>query len=256
MDKVSRQKPSPKSEQNIVYGMRPVIEAIDAGRQIDRVLLRAGLQGDLLGELKGRLREAGIPSQYVPVEKLNALTRNNHQGVVAIVSPIEYRDFEPLVQSLLDAGKSPFVVLLDHVTDVRNVGAIARTAVCAGVDALVVPKHGSAQIGADAVKSSAGALMHLPVCREDNLKTVVNVAKALGMQVVVASEKASDSYAAVDYTQPTLLLMGSEDKGVSPELLRLADRHARIPIVGGVQSLNVSVAAALFMYEALRQRGE
>lgn len=254
MDKVFRQKSSQHDERTIVYGIRPVIEAIDAGRQIDRVLLRTGLQGELLGELKNRVRNAGIPSQYVPIEKLNALTHNNHQGVVAVVSPIEYQSFEPLVQSLLDAGKSPFVLLLDHVTDVRNVGAIARTAVCAGVDALVVPKHGSAQIGADAVKSSAGALMHLPVCREDNLKTVVNVAKAMGMQVVVASEKAKDSYRSIDYCQPTLLLMGSEDKGVSPELLRLADRHACIPIKGEVQSLNVSVAAALFMYEALRQR--
>lgn len=254
MEKVYRPKNAPKRESTLVYGLRPVIEAIDAGRQIDRVFFRAGLQGDLVGDLKNRIREAGLPSQYVPVEKLNALTPNNHQGVVALVSPIEYRSFETVAQTLLDAGKAPFIVLLDHVTDVRNVGAVARSAECAGVDALVVPKHGSAQIGADAVKSSAGALMRLPVCREDNLKTVVNTAKAMGLQVVVASEKASASYIDVDYTRPTLLLMGSEDKGVSPDLLRLADSHARIPIVGEIQSLNVSVAAALFMYEALRQR--
>lgn len=254
MDKAYRQKTSQHSEPATVYGIRPVIEAIDAGRQIDRVLLRTGLQGDLVGELKSRIREAAIPSQYVPVEKLNALTRNNHQGVVALMAPIEYQSFEPLVQSLLDEGKNPLVVLLDHVTDVRNVGAVARSAECAGVDALVVPAHGSARIGADAVKSSAGALMRIPVCREENLKTVVNTAKAMGLQVVVASEKASVDYHSVDYTKPTLIVMGAEDKGVSNDLLRLSDCRARIPIVGDIQSLNVSVAAALFMFEALRQR--
>ena len=240
---------------HIVYGIRPVLEAIDAGRQIDRVLLRVGLQGDLVGELRARIKEVGLPSQYVPVEKLNALTRNNHQGVVALMAPIEYHNFETLLQTLLDQGKMPFVVLLDHVTDVRNVGAIARSAECAGVDALVVPAHGSARIGADAVKSSAGALMRLPVCREENLKTVVNMAKAMGLQVVVASEKASVDYRSVDFRQPTLLVMGAEDKGVSNDLLRLSDCRARIPIVGDIQSLNVSVAAALFMFESLSQRG-
>lgn len=251
MDKTFRQ----KTENNIVYGIRPVMEAIESGQRIDRVLLRSGLQGELSAELKSRLRDSGLPVQYVPVEKLNALTRNNHQGVVAMISPIAYHGFEALVQSLLDQGRQPFAVLLDHITDVRNVGAVARSAECAGVDALVVPAHGSAQIGADAVKSSAGALMRIPVCREDNLKTVVHTAKAMGLQVVAASEKASVSYLEVDYARPTLLLMGAEDKGVSNDLLRLSDCRARIPIVGGIQSLNVSVAAALFMYEALRQRG-
>ena len=171
-----------------------------------------------------------------------------------MVSAIVYRSFETLVQQLLDAGRAPFVVLLDHVTDVRNVGAVARSAECAGVDALVVPAHGSARIGPDAIKSSAGALLRMPVCREDNLKTTVNMAKAMGLQVIVASEKARVGYSDIDYRKPTLLLMGSEDRGVSPELLKMSDQWARIPIVGSVQSLNVSVAAALFMFEALRQR--
>lgn len=246
----------PDTDDTWVYGIRPIIEALDAHRPIDKVLLRTGSAGgDMLALLRQRLSDEHIPIQYVPVEKLNALTHNaNHQGVAASVSPIVYRSFEPVVQQLLDAGKVPFVVLLDHVTDVRNVGAIARSAECAGVDALVVPTHGSARIGADAVKSSAGALLRLPVCREANLKSTVNMAHAMEMQVVVASEKGRVHYGEIDYRVPTLLLMGSEDKGVSPDLMRLADHWARIPIVGAIQSLNVSVAAALFMFEALRQR--
>ena len=250
--KPSRQ--SQKNDDHIVYGLRPGIEAVDSGRQIDKVLLRTGMQGDNTGELRQRLREANIPIQYVPVEKLNSLTKNNHQGVVAIISPIVYHDFATIAQQSLDEGRTPFFVLLDHVTDVRNVGAIARTAECAGMDALVVPAHGSAQIGADAIKSSAGALLRIPVCREDNLKSVVNLAKQMSFQVVAATEKAAGSYLSVDFTKPTLLMMGAEDRGISNDLLRLADQRAAIPVRGEIQSLNVSVAAAVFIFEALRQR--
>lgn len=251
MDKTSNNE---NRRQQLVCGLRPVIEAIASGAQIDRIFIQNGLSGTLAGELKGAIRDAQLPFQYVPVEKLNRLTRANHQGVVATISPIEYQSFLDIVPMLFEQGRQPFVVLLDHVTDVRNLGAIARTAECTGVDAIVVPDHGSAQINEEAVKSSSGALLRIPVCREQNLKTVVNFAKQSGLQVVAATEKGADNYLAVDFTQPTLLIMGAEETGISNELLKLADRRAKLPILGQVQSLNVSVAAAVFMYEVLRQR--
>lgn len=244
------------TKQQLVYGLRPVIEAVTSGAKIDKVLIQNGLSGDLVFELKSKMRDAGVPFQYVPVEKLDRLTRNNHQGVVATISPIEYQSFMDVVPMLFEQGKTPFVVLLDHVTDVRNMGAIVRTAECAGVDAVVVPDHGSAQINEDAVKTSSGALLRMPICREPNLKTVVNFAKQSGLQVVAATEKGSQSYLSVDFTCPTLLIMGAEETGISNELLKMSDARAKLPIKGEIQSLNVSVAAAVFMYEVVRQRDE
>lgn len=237
-----------------IYGLRPVIEAIDGGTQIDRVLLQNGLSGPLAGDLKGRIRDKGIPFQFVPPEKLDRMTKGNHQGVVALISPIVYQQALELVPRLMEGGKPPLVLLLDHVTDVRNFGAIVRTAECAGADAVIIPDHGSAQVGDDAVKTSSGALLRMPICREANLKTVLNLARQCGMQIVAATEKGATDYLEVDFRQPTLLVMGAEETGISPELLKLADARAKLPILGQVQSLNVSVAAAVFMYEALRQR--
>lgn len=237
-----------------IYGLRPVMEAIDGGVRIDRVLIQNGLTGALATQLKGNIRDKGIPFQFVPEEKLNRLAKGNHQGVVALISPIPFYDAMELIPRLMEGDKTPLVLLLDHITDVRNFGAIVRTAECAGVDAVVVPDHGSAQIGNDAVKTSSGALLRVPVCRENNLKTVLNLARQCGMQVVAATEKGASDYVEVDFTQPTLLIMGAEETGISPELLKLSDIRAKLPIMGQVQSLNVSVAAAIFMYEALRQR--
>lgn len=242
-------------KQQVVCGMRPVLEAIEADSQIDKILLQTTLDGQLSKELRTKARERNLPVQFVPVERLNAITGANHQGVVALIAPIAYRSFADMLQSIQEGGKQPFFLMLDHVTDVRNLGAIARTAECAGVDAIIVPDHGSAQIGADAIKSSSGALLRLPVCREANLKTVINLALQTGLQVCAATEKGSTSYVAVDFRKPTLLVMGSEDKGISTEVLKLCDVRAKLPIVGQVQSLNVSVAAGIFMYEVLRQRG-
>ena len=227
------------------------MEAIGSGQQVERVLIQNGLNSSLLGELRALMKEHDLPFQYVPVEKLNKMTTGNHQGVVAVIAAVKYHSFMELVETL---DENALVVLLDHITDVRNMGAIARTAECTGVSALVVPDHGSAALNEDAVKTSSGALLRLPVCREQNLKTVVNLAKQYGFQVVAATEKGADDYTAVDFTQPTLLIMGSEDTGISPEVLRLCDVRARLPICGQVQSLNVSVAAGVFMYEVLRQR--
>ena len=243
-----------QNNSQVVYGLRPVIEAIESGRQIDKVLMQNGLSGDLANVLKAKIRQAGVPFQYVPTEKLNRMAEGNHQGVVALIAAIGYYSFIDLVPNMIEEGKSPLVVLLDHITDVRNMGAIARTAECAGVDALIVPDHGSAAINQDAIKTSSGALLRLPICRESNMKTVVNLAKQCGMQVVASTEKGSVYYREVDFSFPTLLIMGNEEYGISRELLKMSDIMAYLPIVGDVSSLNVSVAAGVMMYEALGQR--
>lgn len=240
-----------QNRQQIIYGLRPVIEAIASGAQIERVLIQNGLNSSLLNELRTKIKECDIPFQYVPVEKLNKMTTGNHQGVVATIAAVKYHSFMELVETLDDKA---LVVLLDHVTDVRNMGAIARTAECAGVAALVVPDHGSAALNEDAVKTSSGALLRLPVCREQNLKTVVNLAKQYGYQVVAATEKGAVHYRDVDFTKPTLLIMGNEETGISPEMLKMSDVRAKLPIIGEVASLNVSVAAGVMMYEALEQK--
>ena len=240
-----------QSKQQIIYGLRPVIEALGSGQQVERVLIQNGLNSSLLNELRTKLKEHDIPFQYVPVEKLNKMTTGNHQGVVATIAAVKYHSFMQLMETLEEPS---VVVVLDHVTDVRNMGAIARTAECTGVAALVVPDHGSAAINEDAIKTSSGALLRLPVCREQNLKTVVNLAKQCGYQVVAATEKGAVHYREVDFRKPTLLIMGNEETGISTELLKMSDVRAKLPIVGEVASLNVSVAAGVFMYEALEQR--
>lgn len=253
-----KQSPNPQADSRpsstVIYGLRPVMEAIEGGVRIDRVMLQNGLTGALATQLKSLVHDKGIPFQFVPEEKLNRMARGNHQGVAALISPIPFHDAMELIPSLMESKCNPLVLLLDHITDVRNFGAIVRTAECAGVDAVIVPDHGSAQISNDAVKTSSGALLRVPVCRESNLKTVLNLAHQTGMQVVAATEKGASDYLDVDFTQPTLLIMGAEEKGISPELLKMSDIRAKLPIMGQVQSLNVSVAAAVFVYEALRQR--
>lgn len=244
-----------QSKQQIIYGLRPVVEAISGGVQVERVLLQNGLNSSLLNELRAQMKEHEIPFQYVPVEKLNKMSTGNHQGVVAIIAAVKYHSFVDLLEgSLLSTHHSPLIVLLDHITDVRNMGAIARTAECTGVSALIVPDRGSAAMNEDAIKTSSGALLRLPVCREQNLKTVVNLAKQYGYQVVAATEKGVIHYRAVDFSQPTILIMGNEETGISSELLKMCDIRAKLPIVGEVASLNVSVAAGVFMYEALEQQ--
>ena len=240
-------------KQQIVYGLRPVIEAIASGQQVERVLIQNGLNSSLLNELRNKMKECDIPFQYVPVEKLNKMTAGNHQGVVATIAAVKYHSLVEILEGMQDT-KAPLLVLLDHVTDVRNMGAIARTAECTGVAALIVPDRGSAALNEDAVKTSSGALLRLPICREQNLKTVVNLAKQYGCQVVASTEKGAVHYRNVDFRQPTLLIMGNEETGISPELLKMSDVRAKLPIVGEVQSLNVSVAAGVMLYEALEQR--
>lgn len=240
-----------QNKQQIVYGLRPVIEAVASDQQVERVLIQNGLNSSLLNELRTKLKEHDIPFQYVPVEKLNKMTTGNHQGVVATIAAVKYHAFMELVETLPETA---LVVLLDHITDVRNMGAIARTAECTGVSALILPDRGSAALNEDAIKTSSGALLRLPLCREQNLKTVVNLAKQYGYQIVAATEKGAVHYRTVDFRRPTLLILGNEETGISPELLKMSDVRAKLPIVGDVASLNVSVAAGVFMYEALEQR--
>lgn len=228
------------------------MEALASGVQVERVLLQNGLNSSLLGELRARMSERGIPFQYVPAEKLDKMVAGNHQGVVATIGAVKYHALMDLIETL---PENALLVMLDRITDVRNMGGIARTAECTGVSAIIVPDHGSAAMNEDAVKTSSGALLRLPVCREQNLKTVVNLVKQYGYQVVAATEKGAVHYREVDFSRPTLLIMGNEETGISQELLKLSDVRAKLPMVGEVASLNVGVAAGVFMYEALEQRG-
>ncbi len=237
-----------------IFGLRAIMEAIDAGRTIDKILLRRELGGELAKELLDKIKEYEIVTQRVPVEKLNRITMKNHQGAIAILSPVGYQKLDNIIPALYEEGKTPLVVVLDGVTDARNFGAIARSADCAAVDAIVIPERGSASATSDAVKASAGALFYVPVCRERDVLTAVRKLKENGYLVVGASEKGANSYVDVDYTVPTAIVMGAEDTGISPEVLRMCDTLAAIPILGNIGSLNVSVAAGVMLYEAVRQR--
>lgn len=238
-----------------IFGLRAVIEAIEAGKDIDKVLIRKDLAGgDLSRELLAKIKEYGVISQRVPLEKLNRITMKNHQGCIALLSAVTYYKLEQVVPSLYEEGMLPFIVLLDGITDTRNFGAIARTAECAGVDAIVIPERHSVSVNGDAVKTSAGALLHLPVCREASIEEAVKYLKDSGFTVVGATEKGRDEYTDADYTGPVAIVMGAEDTGISDGVLRLCDSLAAIPIIGSIGSLNVSVAAGVMMYEAVRQR--
>lgn len=237
-----------------IFGIRAVMEAIEAGKEIDKVFIRKDLSGELASELFDMIRARGVVTQRVPVERLNRITHKNHQGVIALMSAVTYHRLDHLVPQLFEEGVLPFVVVLDGITDVRNFGAIARTAECAGADAIVIPERGSVSVGADAVKTSAGALHHLPVCRESSTLSAVRYLKASGFNVVAVSEKADINYTTASYTVPTALVLGAEDTGISAEVIRQCDTFVSIPMFGHIGSLNVSVAAGVLMYEVVRQR--
>lgn len=243
-----------KSTNDFIFGTRSVIEAVLAGKEIDKILIRKNIESDLVGELFDVLKGKQIPVQRVPVEKLNRVTMKNHQGVVAFLSAVTYQHLEDIIPTLYEEGKVPFILLLDGITDVRNLGAIARTCECAGVHAIVVPATNSAGINADAVKTSAGALHTLTVCREKTLREAILFLKNSGVHLIAATEKAATDYTEADYSGPTAIVMGAEDTGVSPEHLRLCDELVRIPLYGKIASLNVSVAAGILIYEALKHR--
>ena len=238
----------------MIFGIRAVIEALQAGKDIDKVLVKKELQGDLAKELFAALKGTLIPVQKVPVERLNRITRKNHQGVVAYISAVTYQRVEDWVPFLFEQGKSPLLVMLDGITDVRNFGAIARTCECAAVDAIIIPNKNSVSVNADAVKTSAGALHTLPVCREASLTQTLRYLKESGFHIAAATEKGDYDYSKADYTGPMCIIMGAEDKGVSYDNLALCDEWVKIPMLGQIESLNVSVAAGILVYEAVKQR--
>lgn len=237
-----------------IYGIHAVLEAIDAGKDIDKIFLSKTLNNDTAQEIIDRARALQVPVQRVPVQKIDRITRRNHQGVLAMMAAVTYYRVEHLVPQLFDNGENPFIVVLDGVTDVRNFGAVARTCECAGVSAIVIPDRESVSVNADAVKTSAGALNYLPVCREHNLVNAVKFLRDSGFKIVGTSDKNATSYTAADYTGPVAIVLGAEDKGISPEIMKLCDTRVFIPEFGHINSLNVSVAGGIMIYEVVRQR--
>lgn len=237
-----------------VYGIHAVLEAIDAGKDIDKIFLSKTLNDDTAQEIIGKARQLRIPVQRVPVQKIDRITRRNHQGVLAMMAAVTYYRVEDVVPQLFDNGENPFIVVLDGVTDVRNFGAVARTCECAGVSAIVIPDRESVSANADAVKTSAGALNYLPVCREHNLVSAVKLLRDSGFRIVGTSDKSQMPYTSGDYTGPVAIVLGAEDKGISPEIMKLCDTQVMIPEFGHINSLNVSVAGGIMIYEVVRQR--
>lgn len=244
-----------KDDLQIVYGIRAVSEAITSGKEIDRLFIQEGLQSGLFNELRTVCREHNVLFTMVPVYKLNKLAPGkNHQGAVAYLSTITYHNIETLLPTIFEEGKMPLVLVLDRITDVRNFGAIARSAECAGVDAIVIPTRGAAQVNGDAIKTSAGALHKIPVCREDNLKNTIEFLKNSGLSIIACTEKGSEPLYNVDMKGPCAVIMGSEEDGISNEYLKRADKRVMIPMQGEISSLNVSVATGIILFEILRQR--
>lgn len=239
----------------MIFGLRPIIEAIEAGKLIDKIFIQKGLKGDIIAELLQAAKSHKLTLKYVPVEKLNRFTRKNHQGAVAFIAPVSFHSIEDVLPSIYEKGETPFLLILDEVTDVRNFGAILRTAECAGVHAVVIPQNGSAAIGPDAIKTSTGAIFKIPICKEAFLPKTVEFLQLSGVKMVACTEKAQDDIYAPDYTEPVAIIMGNEERGISNALIRTSDHLAKIPMKGEIASLNVSVACGIILYEGLRQRG-
>lgn len=244
---------------HLVYGLRPVIEAVKSEKEIDKIYIQSNLRGKLFGELKTLLVQSRkrIACQYVPIEKLDRLVgKQNHQGVVAQLSLIEYKEVEQVLEEVEQRGEVPFLLMLDGVTDVRNLGAIARSAECAGVHALIVPQQSTAPINQDAIRTSAGALLKIPVCRVANAKSLINQIKSFGLKIYAATEKANHDYTCMQATEPLMIILGNEERGINPSLIKMADESISIPVKGEIESLNVSVATGIILYEVVRQRGK
>jgi 23S rRNA (guanosine2251-2'-O)-methyltransferase len=244
----------PEQNKELVFGIRPVIEALQSGKDVEKILVQRDLSGSLLTELLQLASKIRVPVLKVPIEKLNSITRKNHQGVVAHISPIIYASIDNILSETFGQGKTPLLLILDRVTDVRNFGAIARTAECLGVNGIIIPSRGSAEINSDALKTSAGALNYIPVCREDNLKITIDYLKESGLRIVGCTEKADKLVYQTDLTGPLAIIMGSEENGISGEYLKKTDEKVKIPQAGKVESLNVSVATGIILSEVVRQR--
>ncbi len=242
-----------KNEDSKIFGIRAVIEAINSSKTINKVYIQKGLSGHLFSELSALLKKHTISSSYVPVEKLNTLTKHqNHQGVVASISAIDFHQLEDVLAA--NTSESALYLLLDQITDVRNFGAILRTAECTGVNAIIIPNQGSAPLNADAIKTSAGAAFKIPICKVSHLLDAIYQMQAENIQIVAITEKTDNNIYQVDFSRPTALIMGSEHKGISPAILKIADAKAKLPLLGEIESLNVSVACGVALYEVVRQR--
>lgn len=243
MEKIKETKP------NIIFGIHPVLEALEAGTELERLYIQTNVKGGNINTVRDKANELGVPIHDVPIYKLDKLTSGNHQGVVAVTSIIHYHSMSEIVQAALEKGKDPFILILDRITDIRNIGAIARSANAFGVDAIVIPSKGTAAMNAEAIKSSAGALNHIPVCRELYLDLSIRELKDYGLQIIACTEKADKLLDEVTVTGPKAIIMGSEENGISPKYIKLADHTVKIPMTGNVASLNVSVAAGIILYK-------
>lgn len=239
----------------MIFGTRAVIETIRAGKPIEKIFIQSGLANDLIKELVTEAKQKNVPYTFVPVQKLERFSYKNHQGVVCQLAAVTFTPLQTLIDHAYHEGREPFFILLDRITDVRNFGAIARSAECAGLDGIIVGEKGNAPITGDAMKTSAGALSHIPVCRERDLKKTIQQLKDNGMTIVACTEKSSQPIYQVDLNKPIVLLIGSEEDGISPEFLKLADQLAAIPQRGKISSLNASVAAGIAIFETVRQKG-
>ena len=244
-----------KTAVKLIFGIRPVIEAIRSGQEIEKILFQQGTGAKQMSELNDELKKYKIPFQFVPPEKLNHLIKSrNHQGVVAMLSPVTYLNIEDIIPAVFEKGETPLVIILDRITDVRNIGALSRSAECAGVHAVIVPSRGSAQINSDAIKASAGAIYQVPICRSENLKQTIDFLKTSGLQIISCTEKSAQTIYEMDFSLPTAIILGSEEDGISEEYLKLSDEKAKIPLYGKIESLNVSVSGGITLYEVVRQR--
>ena len=242
-------------QSTVIFGIRAIIEAIESGSSLEKVYLQKGLRGDLFFQLDKTLKKNKISTSIVPVEKLNRLSKhNNHQGAVAKIAPIKFAELEEVIESVLASNKTPLFLVLDQLSDVRNFGAIIRTAECTGVDAIIIQKSGSAPVNSDTIKTSAGAAFKIPICKVDHIKDAIFQLKAADIKLVAATEKTENSVYDLDLKEPLALIMGSEHKGVSNSILKIADYKGKLPLLGEIESLNVSVACGAFLYEIIRQR--
>ncbi|EHQ42056.1 MULTISPECIES: 23S rRNA (guanosine(2251)-2'-O)-methyltransferase RlmB [Myroides] len=241
-------------QENQIFGIRAIIEAIEAGKDIDKVFLQKDAQGELMNELIKSLKRNNINFSYVPIEKLNRLTKKNHQGAIGTIAPITFVTLETLVETTLEQKEKPLFVVLDQLSDARNFGAIIRTAVCCGADGIIISKNGAAPVNGDTIKTSAGAVFNIPICKVDHIKDAVFYLQGSGVMTIGATEKAEKEIYDVDLNIPLAIIMGSEDRGINPSVLKIIDEKAKLPMFSNIDSLNVSVACGAFLYEIIRQR--
>ncbi|MCP1994814.1 23S rRNA (guanosine(2251)-2'-O)-methyltransferase RlmB [Flavobacterium sp. HSC-61S13] len=241
-------------KENQIFGIRAILEAVEAGKDIDKVFIQKEAQGELMSDLLKSLRKNNINFSYVPVEKLNRLTPKNHQGAVASIAPISFVGLEPLIEGVLEAKPNPLFLILDQISDARNFGAIIRTAACCGVDGIIISKNGAAPVNGDTVKTSAGAVFNIPICKVDHIKDAIFYLQSSGVKTIGATEKAEKEIYDVELNTPLAIVMGSEERGINPSVLKIIDESAKLPMSSAIASLNVSVACGAFLYEAIRQR--